>query len=134
VVEGVVAVDGAPLVVELVPSAGIAAGEARHDLGQILQRVRPETQVIRIATPPPGAEPSPVSLDERPLVLVVRDPERHAWQRALAAELIEAAGTAVVVDVGLPAWRPQGAAGRLVTYGAGRVNLEAAVERLVGSS
>jgi len=55
-------------------------------------------------------------------VIVVRDAHRHAWQRELVAP------GSVVVETGLPEWRPPNARGWIATYGAGRVNLEAAAE------
>jgi beta-N-acetylhexosaminidase len=112
-VEGDLSLDGAPLVVELWPEATIAAGEARHGLGEIL---RAETIRLREGDrlPPLGGS----------VVLVVRDAHRHAWQRDLVP-----AG-AVVVETGLPEWRPAEARGYVATYGAGRANLEAAAELL----
>ena len=58
------------------------------------------------------------------VVIVVRDAHRHAWQRDLVP-----AGT-IVVETGLPVWRPPAARGWIATYGAGRANLEAAAELL----
>ena len=132
-VEGEVVLTAPPLVVELVPEAGIAAGEHRHGLGEILAARLPGTEVVRVDTPADGEAATLQLLDGRRLVLVVRDPQRHAWERAMAATLLAAAPDAVVVDVGYPAWREQAAAGRVTTFGAGRVNLEAAVERLLAA-
>jgi beta-N-acetylhexosaminidase len=53
-------------------------------------------------------------------VFVVRDAHRHAWQRELVPP------GAVVVETGLPEWRPPAARAYVATYGAGRANLEAA--------
>jgi hypothetical protein len=36
----------------------------------------------------------------------------------------------VVVEIGVPAWRPSGAAGYIATGGGGRVNLQAAADVL----
>src|SRR5438874_495024 len=106
-VEGDTSLSGEPLVVELRPEATIAAGEAKHGLGGI--EVREGEQL------PP--------LDElRRVVIVVRDAHRHAWQRELVP-----AGT-IVVETGLPEWRPPAARGWIATYGAGRANRGAAVE------
>jgi hypothetical protein len=57
-------------------------------------------------------------------VVVVRDAHRHAWQR----ELVPAG--VVVVETGVPAWRPPDSRGYVVTYGAGRANLAAAAQLL----
>jgi beta-N-acetylhexosaminidase len=106
-IEGDPTVSGEPLVVELRPEATIAAGEAQHGLGGIQVR---------------EGEPLPPFDDLGRVVVVVRDAHRHAWQRELVP-----AGT-VVVETGLPEWRPPGARAWIATYGAGRVNLEAAAE------
>jgi beta-N-acetylhexosaminidase len=108
-VEGDVTLSGEPLFVELRPKASIAAGEAQHGLGGI--QVREGEQLPRLD-------------DLGRVVVVVRDAHRHAWQR----ELVPAG--VVVVETGLPEWRPPQARGWIATYGAGRVNLEAAAEAL----
>ena len=120
-VEGAVELTRPALVVELVPEATIAAGPAGHTLGAQLRARRPGTEAIVVR--------EPVELDrgERQLVIVIRDAHRHAWEREVAESLAE---DAIVVDVGVPVWRPSGAAGYVVTHGAGRVNLVAAAERL----
>jgi beta-N-acetylhexosaminidase len=69
----------------------------------------------------------------RPLLLVVRDLHRHAWQRELAAGLLALRPDVVVVEVGVPVLPPEGAAGVVCTHGAGRVNAEAAAEVLRGA-
>ena len=121
-VEGAVELTRPALVVELVPEATIAAGPAGHTLGAQLQARRPGTEAIVVR--------EPVELDrgDRQLVIVIRDAHRHAWEREVAESSRRA--DAIVVDVGVPVWRPGGAAGYVVTYGAGRVNLLAAAERL----
>ena len=62
----------------------------------------------------------------RRAVLVLRDAHRSRWQRELVPT------GAIVVETGLPEWRPADARAFLVTHGAGRANLEAAAERLAG--
>jgi beta-N-acetylhexosaminidase len=119
---GTVELDRPPLVVELQPEPSIAAGPAGHGLGVLL----PGAEVVRLP------EPRPVSVPAgRQLVLVLLDAHRHPWQRELAEALLAAAPDAVVVESGLPLWRPAGGAGYLETQGAGRVNLQAAAERLL---
>jgi beta-N-acetylhexosaminidase len=113
-VEGDVSASPGALVVELVPEALVAAGPARHGLGG-----------LRLAEgdPLPAAEGLEV-------VVVVRDAHRHSWERDAAQALVSAAARAVVVETGLPVWRPDGAAGYVATFGGGRASLEAAAERL----
>jgi beta-N-acetylhexosaminidase len=112
-VEGDLKLSGEPLVVELRPEATIAAGEARHGLGGILGA---ETLQVREGQPlPPLDDPGRV-------IVVVRDAHRHAWQRELVA------ARTIVLETGLPAWRPPSARAWVATFGAGRTNLEAAAE------
>jgi beta-N-acetylhexosaminidase len=110
-VEGDVTLSGEPLVIELRPEASIAAGEARHGMGGLQVR---------------EGEQLPPLDDFGRVVVVVRDAHRHAWQRELVPP-----GT-IVVETGLPAWRPPQARAWVATYGAGRANLEAAAELLGG--
>ncbi len=120
-VDGAVELVRDALVVELVPEATIAAGPAGHTFGALLQARRPGTEATVVR--------EPVELDggDRQLVVVIRDAHRHAWERAVAENL---PADAIVVDVGVPVWRPRGAGGYVVTHGAGRANLAAAAERL----
>ena len=119
--EGAVELVRPALVVELVPEATIAAGPAGHTLGALLQARRPGTEAIVVSAPVELAG------GDRQLVVVIRDAHRHAWEREVAAGL---PADAIVVDVGVPVWRPQSASGYVATYGAGRANLLAAAERL----
>jgi GrpB-like predicted nucleotidyltransferase (UPF0157 family) len=57
---------------------------------------------------------------------VLRNAHLHPEQR----EAAEARPGAVVVETGVPVWRPSRASAYLATFGAGRVNLLAASERL----
>jgi beta-N-acetylhexosaminidase len=99
-------VGGARTIVELRPVANIAAGEAQHGLGGAL--------VVREGEAVPPAD-----------VFVVRDAHRHPWMR----EAADVAG-AVVVETGLPVWRPTRARGYLATNGGSRASLDAAAELL----
>jgi beta-N-acetylhexosaminidase len=99
-VDGDVRLNGSSRVVELRPVANIAAGEAEHGLGE----------VVREGDPVPAAD-----------VYVVRDAHRHAWMRKAA----DVEGV-VVIETGLPVWRPTRARGYVATYGGGRASLDAA--------
>jgi beta-N-acetylhexosaminidase len=113
--EGDVSLPATPLVIELWPDATIAAGPAHHGLGELLG-----AETVRVHE----GEPVPRLDDAGRAVVVVRDAHRHAWQR----ELVPAG--VVVVETGVPAWRPPDARGYVVTHGAGRANLAAAAELL----
>ena len=105
-VEGDVALNGARTIVELRPRANIAAGEAEHQLAGAV--------VVREGEAVPAAD-----------VYVVRDAHRHPWMRQAA----DVPGT-IVVEVGLPVWKPGRSRGYIASYGAGRASL-AAVEEVL---
>jgi beta-N-acetylhexosaminidase len=108
-VEGDTELEPGARIVQLRAADNIAAGRLRH------------------------AFPSAVILGEddelppQPDAIVVQDAHRHAWMR----ELVDANPDAVVVEIGLPFWRPARARGYVATYGAARVNLEQAASQLV---
>jgi beta-N-acetylhexosaminidase len=124
-VDGDVGLERPPVVVELVPEASIAAGNASHGLAASLEGAA----ALRFAAEP--LDPRAVAADhfDRQLVIVVRDAHRHDWERQTVEALLEAASDAVVVEVGVPAWQPQ-TTRYVATHGHGRVNLLAAAERL----
>jgi beta-N-acetylhexosaminidase len=113
--EGDTTLDAEPVVVELRPVPTIAAGASLHGLGELMQA---ETIRLREGDALPPVDPA------RPLVLVLRDSHRHRWQRELVVP------GSIVVETGLPEWRPAAARGFVATHGAGRANLEAAAELL----
>jgi beta-N-acetylhexosaminidase len=96
---------GAPIV-ELRPRANIAAGEHEHGVATAV--------IVREGEPVPEAD-----------AYIVRDAHRHAWMR----QAVDREGV-VVVEVGLPVWRPEHVRGYVATYGAGRVSLAAAADVL----
>ena len=106
----------------------MAADPARHSLCAILRELHPQTEAIRVD----GDGTLTIAVHGRHLVLVVRDPQRHAWERTLIERLLAANPSAVVVDVGYPDWRPTGASAHVASFGAGRANLTAVAERLTG--
>lgn len=112
------------VVVELRPEPTIAVDARNGGLGDLLATRQPDTRMAQDA----GTNPS-----SGQLVVVLQDAHRYEWQRDAASRLVEAAGDAIVVEVGLPVWRPEGAAGYVATHGAARVNVEAAVDRLLGN-
>jgi beta-N-acetylhexosaminidase len=120
--EGDVHVSGAPLVLELVASANIAAGRRGEWLRELVHEQWPDSELVRLG---PG-EPPPDTAG-RQLVVVVQDAARHPWQQPIAE-----AADAVVIETGVPAWRPGRPVGFVATHGAGRASLEAALELLAG--
>ena len=103
--------------VELRPEPTIAAGKAGHGLGELLG-----ADTIRLHE----GDRLPLLDTGRPLVLVLRDAHRHPWQRELVVP------GAVVIETGVPEWRPDAARAFVATHGPGRANLRAAAELLLG--
>jgi beta-N-acetylhexosaminidase len=105
-VEGDLSFASPPTIVELRPTANIAAGEAEHTLA---------AAIVREGEHLPDAD-----------VYVVRDVHRHPWMEAA-----DRAG-AVIVETGLPVRRPERARGYVTTLGGGRASLAAVAELLGG--
>ena len=116
-----------PLVVELEPEPSMAAGPLLETPGDWFRNVVPEAEIVR------SADAALESANGRQLVIVTRDAHRHEWVRAAIEELVGRADDAVVVELGLPYWHPS-AGGFVATYGAGRVNVEAAAEALYSTT
>jgi beta-N-acetylhexosaminidase len=118
---------GPPLVVELEPEPGMAAGSLGQSPGEWFRNVVPGTEIVR---PRDGSVDGALAeADGRQVVVVTRDAHRHEWARRAIEEVVNRFPDAVVVELGLPYWHPS--AGTFVaTYGAGRVNVEAAAEAL----
>jgi beta-N-acetylhexosaminidase len=66
----------------------------------------------------------------RSLVLVVRDAHRSPATQDLITSVLAERPDAVVVEMGLPVWRPSAEAAYVATWGAARVNAQAAAEVL----
>ena len=81
------------------------------------------------ATWPPAAGRALAIAAGRSLVVVVRDAHRRPAAQALVTMLLAARPDTVVVEMGLPVWRPPGG-GYVATYGAGRSSGQAAAEAL----
>jgi beta-N-acetylhexosaminidase len=121
-----------PLVVELEPEPSMAAGYQPQGPGDWFRSVVPDAEVVRLH----GSDVAEAraTADGRQLVIVTRDAHRYEWERAAVEALLAGAEDAVVVELGLPYWHPGGGAAFLATYGAGRVNVQAAAERLYSGS
>jgi beta-N-acetylhexosaminidase len=121
-----------PVVVELEPAPSMAAGPMPQGPGEWFRNVVPEAEIVR---PQNGLVETALAAAAagRRLVIVTRDAHRHEWSRQVIEELVSHSEDAVFVELGLPYWHPK--AGTFVaTYGAGRVNVEAAAEALYSRS
>ena len=123
--EGDVRLPAAPLVVELAGAASIAAGPPAYTFGDAVRQRWPDAAVAR-------SEAS-VADDDRPLVVVLRDAARDQAQQGAARRLLRERPAAVLVETGLPGWRPPEPHAWIATHGMARVNLDAAVSLLVGA-
>lgn len=117
-----------PVVVEIEAPAMVAAGPVPWGFARWL----PEAQIVRLVPGRAETWPRSVGATERSLVIVVRDAHRHARTRTLVSRLLAVRPDAVLVEMGLPVWRPEppGCAAYVATYGAARVNAWAAAEAL----
>ena len=121
----------APLVIELQSPPGMAVGPAvPWGLAPSLSALLPGTEVRRVSELDANASALASAADGRSLIVVTRDAHRYTWQYTLVAALAAIRPDVVVVEMGLPAWRPSGAAAFIATYGAGRSNARAAAELL----
>ncbi|SDI76201.1 beta-N-acetylhexosaminidase [Frankineae bacterium MT45] len=90
-----------PLVVECATPAGMASGPLPWSLARPLAELLPGTEELRIENAPDIAAILRRA-EGRGLVVLIRDPERVAWQRPLI-DAIQRHPSAVIVDAGWPA-------------------------------
>ncbi len=118
-----------PLVFEVAPLGNIAVGIVPWGLapwlpaGSVIQvpagGARAEREVARALARAAG----------RSVIAVVRDAHRDPGAQEVITRLLAARPDAIVVEMGLPVWRPPARA-YLTTYGASRTSGQAAAERL----
>ena len=130
-IDGDVVLSQPALIVELVEEPSIAAG-ASPGPGEWLRRSLPGSRLERITSAPRRTGLGRGEAEQ--VVVVARDVHRHEWQREAIGALLAQEPDAIVVEVGLPHWHPPAGTAFVATYGASRVNLEAAAERLSGSA
>jgi beta-N-acetylhexosaminidase len=120
-----------PLVVQLVPPSNMAVGSVPWGISSWL----PAGSTRQVSTSTPDAQLGVVAaglLTEaagRSLIIVVRDAHRYPAATGLVSLLLAARPDAVVVEMGLPVWRPP-ATSYLASYGAARSNALAIAEVL----
>ena len=120
-----------PLVIEVEPRENIAAGRFTWGLSPWV----PAGSVRRVSA---GADSGGAGYAAgileasagRSLVLVVRDAHRDSYTRSLVTTLLAARPDLILVEMGLPRWRPPDGTSYLTTYGASRASAQAAAELL----
>jgi beta-N-acetylhexosaminidase len=118
-----------PLVIEVAPPGNIAVGAVPWGLAPWL----PAGSVVQV---PAGGERADRRVAQalrraagRSVIAVVRDAHRDPGAQAVITRLLALRPDAIVVEMGLPVWRPP-ARTYLATYGASRISGQAAAERL----
>ena len=123
------------LVVELDRPANVAAGSVPWGVAAALAALDPAVTTARIAEgDDPAVRATLVAARGRPLVVVVRDPQRRPAQMAALRTLLAARPDAVAVDMGWPVTpelRPAAAAW-ITSHGASRASGEAVARLLAG--
>jgi beta-N-acetylhexosaminidase len=118
-----------PLVIEVAPPGNIAVGIVPWGLAPWL----PAGSVIQV---PAGGEQADRRVARalgqaagRSVIAVIRDAHRDPGAQAVITRLLAARPDTIVVEMGLPLWRPPARA-YLTTYGASRTSGQAAAEML----
>jgi beta-N-acetylhexosaminidase len=130
-VSGSLPLPGRPLAVQLVPPSNLAAGAVPWGLSAFVpadsyREISTGTQPADLADQISGVLAAAAG---RTLIIVVRDAHRYPAAVAAVEEMLAVRPDAVVLEMGLPVWRPAG--GSYVTsYGAARSNSRAAAEIL----
>jgi beta-N-acetylhexosaminidase len=124
--DGAVALEGSPFVVELRPRANIAAGEAEHSLGSVIASRLAGAESIVLDESNAEAARVQGMRSGRPVVVVLRDAHRHRWMR----DLTDSLAPAIAVETGIALWRPAHAGGYVVTHGGSRASYEAVADVL----
>jgi beta-N-acetylhexosaminidase len=120
-----------PVIIEVEPRENIAAGR----FGWGLDPWAPPGSVCRVNVLGNGEVPKDATAilaaaAGRSLVAVVRDAHRDQNTRSLVGALLAARPDLVLVEMGLPLWRPPEGTSYLATYGASRASAQAAAELL----
>jgi len=137
-----------PVIIEVEPRENIAAGRFGWGLGpwapaDSVHRVSAAGRLLNGAGLGPAddaasaAGPGPVDATRilaaaagRSLVAVVRDAHRDEQTQSLVSALLAARPDLILVEMGLPFWRPPEGTSYLATYGASRASAHAAAELL----
>ncbi|MFF1422112.1 glycoside hydrolase family 3 protein [Streptomyces sp. NPDC058280] len=134
-VRGDVRLASAPHLVDLRQQVNHASGSRAPHLRRLLTEALPGLTATGVLPGGTVTERAGLALhgaEGRPLVVVVREPHRDPEQEKLLAELVGRRPDAVVVLTGWPHTVPPQVRNLVITYGSGRVNAQAAVERLLG--
>jgi len=130
--DGIVRVDGRPVVVQLSSKPSQAAGIVPWGVAAPLAQLGAGVTAIELAPEHVDVGAILARAEGRSLVLVVRNIHRHSWMATAVEAALAGRPDAVVVEMGLPACRPASARAYVATHGAARVCGVAAAEVLMG--
>ena len=133
-VSGDCALSAPATVVNVSAPANLAVGEAHWSLTQQLAPFSLAAGEISVTEDGPEVGEVLRALPQGPVVLVVRDAYRRAWQRTWVGAFLASRPDAVLVALGMPDDASLTAGASICTFGAGRVNVQAAAEILAGHS
>jgi beta-N-acetylhexosaminidase len=126
--DGPVRVGDDAVVVQFNSPRSIAAGAVPWGVAQPLSERGVRVMPVEVNDERLDAGALLVHADGQSLVVAVRDVHRHKWQSEVVDALLAQRPDAIVVEMGLPQCRPEGAKAYIATYGAARVCGEAAAE------
>jgi beta-N-acetylhexosaminidase len=126
--DGPVRIGDDAMVVQVNWTRSIAAGKVSWGMAQPLAERGVRVLPVEVEEGKFDAGALLTRAEGQSLVLVLRDLHRHAWQAELAGDVLRQRPDAIVVEMGLPQCRPEGATAYIATYGAARVCGEAAAE------
>ena len=129
-VDGPVRIGLDPVVVRLAAAPSLAGGVLPWGLAAPLTDLGAHVTALDLTDPPANLDKLLGQAAGRSLVLVVRNLHRHPWQLAVAESVVAHRPDTVVVEMGLPACRPDGALAYVATHGASRASARAAAEAL----
>jgi len=129
---GTVALNAPTTVVNVSAPANLAVGEAHWSLAEQLREFDLAAGEIAVIEGGSTADDVIGSLGGGPAVLVVRDAYRRPWQRDWVNAFLGARPETVLVAIGMPDDAALATGPSVCTFGAGRVNLQAAAEVLAG--
>ncbi|MGH8829145.1 MAG: hypothetical protein ACRDVZ_16400, partial [Jiangellaceae bacterium] len=130
---GAVALETAPLVLELDDEPSVAAGAVPWGVGAPLAAALAGTVVVRIADGGPAVGRALREFPDRPVVVAIRGARRRPWQARLLAAIRAVRSDVVVVDHGVATPRDILGERYVLAYGAARVTAEAAAELLASN-
>jgi len=118
------------VVIQLNPEPSMAAGPIPWGVSDPLAELGVNVLTHFLREGRSGIDKGLKDAEGRSVVLTVRDLHRHPWQIALAETVLSRRPDTVLVEMGLPACRPQAASSYIATSGAARVCAIAAAEAM----